>query len=101
MVTQWLSFPKQALVFMCLNPFPSKPLFLRVCNESLLKTLWDKEKLVFVENFSVICIKFNPFLNNPWFPLPYRRRLLKTLWEKEKMLVISNFSFSDKVFLPI
>ena len=28
-----------------LNPFPKKPWFLHVCNSSLLKTLWEKEKL--------------------------------------------------------
>ena len=25
------------------NPFPNKPLFLRVCSQSLLKTLWEEE----------------------------------------------------------
>ena len=28
------------------NPFPNKPWFLRVCSKSLLKTLWEKEKLL-------------------------------------------------------
>ena len=27
------------------NPFPNKPCFLCVCYSSLLKTLWEKEKL--------------------------------------------------------
>ena len=30
-----------------LNPFPNKPWFLRVRRTSLLKTLWEKEKLLF------------------------------------------------------
>ena len=34
------------------NPFPNKPWFLRVCCESLLKTLWEKEKLLLMSNFS-------------------------------------------------
>ena len=34
------------------NPFPNKPWFLRVCNTSLLKTLWEKEKLLVMSNFS-------------------------------------------------
>ena len=34
------------------NPFPNKPLFLRVCCTSLLKTLWEKEKLLVTSNFS-------------------------------------------------
>ena len=35
-----------------LNPFPSKPRFLCVCSTSLLKTLWEKEKLLVTSNFS-------------------------------------------------
>ena len=35
-----------------LNPFPNKPWFLRVCSMSLLKTLWEKEKLLVTSNFS-------------------------------------------------
>ena len=34
------------------NPFPNKPWFLRVCITSLLKTLWEKEKLLVTSNFS-------------------------------------------------
>ena len=41
-------------VFLALsvNPFQNKPWFLRVCSTSLLKTLWEKEKLLIVSNFS-------------------------------------------------
>ena len=35
-----------------LNPFPNTPWFLPVCSRSLLKTLWEKEKLLVVSNFS-------------------------------------------------
>ena len=35
-----------------LNPFPNKPWILRVCIASLLKTLWEKEKLLITSNFS-------------------------------------------------
>ena len=35
-----------------LNPFPNKPWVLHVCTISLLKTLWEKEKLVITSNFS-------------------------------------------------
>ena len=46
-----------ALVLSCIdnfffNPFPNKPWFLRVCSKSLLKTLWEKEKLLVTSNFS-------------------------------------------------
>ena len=34
------------------NPFPNKPWFLYVCSRSLLKTLWEKEKLLVTSNFS-------------------------------------------------
>ena len=34
------------------NPFPNKPWFLRVCSTSLLKTLWEKKKLLVTSNFS-------------------------------------------------
>ena len=35
-----------------INPLPNKSLFLRVCSTSLLKTLWEKEKLLITSNFS-------------------------------------------------
>ena len=34
------------------NPFPNKPCFSCVCSTSLLKTLWEKEKLLITRNFS-------------------------------------------------
>ena len=34
------------------NPFPNEPRFLCVCHTSLLKTLWEKEKLLITSNFS-------------------------------------------------
>ena len=43
------------------NPFPNKPWFLRVCNTSLLKTLWEKEKLLVTSNFSFSHRVFYPF----------------------------------------
>ena len=38
--------------FIKFNPFPNKPWFLRVCSISLLKILWEKEKLLVTSNFS-------------------------------------------------
>ena len=43
------------------NPFPNKPWFLRVYSTSLLKTLWEKEKLLVTSNFSFSHSVFNPF----------------------------------------
>ena len=45
------NLPMISYVSLYLNPFPIKPLFLRVCNKSLLKTLWEKEKLLVRSNF--------------------------------------------------
>ena len=44
-----LNLPKQALVF------------LHVCCTSLLKTLWEKEKLLIMSNFSLSDSVFYPF----------------------------------------
>ena len=46
---------------MAFNPFPNKPWFLRVCSLSLLKTLWEKEKLLITSNFSFSHSVFYPF----------------------------------------
>ena len=43
------------------NPFPNKPRFLRVCSASLLKTLWEKDKLLIMSNFSFSYSVFYPF----------------------------------------
>ena len=47
------------------NPFPNKPRFLRVCNTSLLKTLWEKEKMLVTSNFSFSHGVFYPFSELP------------------------------------
>ena len=36
----------------CIHPVTNKPIFSRVPNTSLLKTLWEKEKLFITSNFS-------------------------------------------------
>ena len=43
------------------NPFPNKPWFSCVCNLSLLKTMWEKEKLLVMSNFSFSHSVFYPF----------------------------------------
>ena len=43
------------------NPFPNKPWFLHVWITSLLKTLWEKEKLLVTSNFSFYRSVFYPF----------------------------------------
>ena len=43
------------------NTFPNKPWFSRVCCSSLLKTPWEKEKLLVTRNFSFSHSVFYPF----------------------------------------
>ena len=43
------------------NPFPNNPLFLPVCGTNLLKTLWEKEKLLVTSNFPFSHCVFYPF----------------------------------------
>ena len=49
------------VIWQRVNPFPNKPWFLRVCSTSLLKTLWEKEKLLVTSNFSFSHSVFYPF----------------------------------------
>ena len=48
-------------VLVTFNPFPNKPWFLSVCSISLLKILWEKEKLLVMSNFSFSRSVFYPF----------------------------------------
>ena len=43
------------------NPFPNKPWFLHVCSTSLLKTMWEKEKLLVKSNFFFSHSVIKPF----------------------------------------
>ena len=47
-----------------INTFPSKPWFLPVCSTSLLKTSWEKEKLLITSNFSIFHSVFSPMSSN-------------------------------------
>ena len=52
---------KGVIVWEWVNPFPNKPWFSRVCSASLLKTLWEKDKLLVTSNFSFSHSVFYPF----------------------------------------
>ena len=58
---QFHCFPQCFLCNLFLNPFPNKPWFLRVCSTSLLKTMWEKEKLLMTCSFSFFHSVFYPF----------------------------------------
>ena len=56
---------KGVIVWEWVNPFSNKPLFLRVCTKSHLKTLWEKEKRAispYPTVFSTLFENFLPFL---------------------------------------
>ena len=62
---QKVFFPGASKVSLCgnglINPFPNKPLFIRVCSRSLLKTLWEKKTFLVTSNFSLSNSVFYPF----------------------------------------
>ena len=66
---RWLKKPnliRTGIKVVCFNPFPNRPWFLRVCSTSLLKTAWEKEKLLvtFPTVFSTRFVNFLPFSSN-------------------------------------
>ena len=72
-----LTVPKQALVFTCL------------LNISLLKTLWEKEKLLLTSNFSFSHSVFYPFGELAAFSIEFRIVICKTFsgWKSPKFVV--------------
>ena len=70
-----------------LNPFPNKPWFLHVCSRSLLKTLWEKEKLFITSNFS--------FSNNVFYPIGG----LFSIFIKLGIVVCKLFQFASLKFV--
>ena len=58
-MTTWTCFHKKSII--CVNPFPNKPWFLRVCSRSLLK-----RRLIspFPTVFSALFENFLPFSTN-------------------------------------
>ena len=78
------------------KPFQNKPWFLCVCSTSLLKTLWEKEKLLVTSNFSFSHSVFYPFLeifchfhqiwNCRLQSLSVWKRLKCVVWERVKRL---------------
>ena len=67
-----------------LNPFPNKPWFLRVCSTNLLKTLWEKEKMLVTSNFSFSHSVFYSFgeLSASFIKFKIDRSLKFVVWER-------------------
>ena len=72
---------KKVIARKWLNPFPNKPWFLRVCNKSLLKTLWEMEKLLVMSNFLFCHSVF------------YRFKELSVIFIKFQIVVCNLFQF--------
>ena len=72
-----------------INPFPNKPLFLRVCTMSALKTLWEKEKLLVTSNFSFSHRIFYLFQELFTVFIKFKIVCLQTLsiWKSQKFAV--------------
>ena len=71
-----------------INPFPNKLWFLRVCSSSLLKTLWEKEKLQ-VTSTAPFPTVFSTHLEN-FLPFSLNLKLLSAnllVWRSLKFFV--------------
>ena len=64
-----------------INPFPNKPWLLHVCSKNLLKTLWEKEKLLVMSNYSLSHSVLYPFGK------------LSAIFTKFKIVVFKLFQF--------
>ena len=72
--------------FEIINPFRNKPcFFLRVCSTILLKTLWEKEKLLVKSNFSISQSVFYPFGE------------LSAIFNKSEIVVCKLFQFGKSL----
>ena len=69
------------------NPFPNKPLFIPVCSICILKTLWEKEKLLVTSNFSLSHSVF------------YTYGKLPAIFIKSKIVVCKLFQFGSVCIL--
>ena len=70
------------------NPFPNKPWFLRVCSTSLLKTLWEKEKLLIMRNFSFFLSVFYQFQKLSTLFIKFEIVICKlSVWKSLKFVV--------------
>ena len=85
-----IKFKKKKFVNICIfNPFPNKPWFVRVFISSLLKTLWEKEKLLVKSNFSFSHRVFYSFLELSAIFTKFENCLLQilTVWKSLKSVV--------------
>ena len=98
-----------------ISPFPHTDTFGRLCNRHHLKTLWPKEKLHIMSNYSSCLNVFNKKYFHIWrfskkivkmltYPLVFSHAaddFFKVFWQKEKPFIMSKFHFRDNIFNSI
>ena len=83
------------------NPFPNKPWFLRVCKTSLLKTLWEKEKLLVTSNFSFshsVSTHFHQVQNSRLQTISVWKSLKFVVWKRVKVALNPNTTNQQHLF---
>ena len=88
-----------------INPFPNKPWFLRVCSTSLLKTLWEKEKLLVMSNFSFSHNVFYPYGEPSAIFIKFEIVICKlSVWKSLKLVVWERdnhaLMYADEIEFP-
>ena len=86
-LSDWKSL--KFVVWERVNPFQNKPWFFCVCSTSLLKTLWEKEKLLIMSNFSFSYSVFYPFgeLSAIFIKFEICQLLTLLVWKSLKFVV--------------
>ena len=87
-INKWKQ-PTLSAPYFFFNPFQNKPWFLLVCSTSLLKTLWDKEKLLVTSNFSFAHSVFYPIreLSSIFYQIWNCRLQTLSIWKSLKFVV--------------
>jgi hypothetical protein len=85
----WKHYLSLLLRFCKFNRFPNKPWFACVCSKCLLKTLWEKEKLLVTNNFSFSPIVFYLLGGLSAIFIGFKNCCLQTLsiWKSPKFVI--------------
>ena len=97
----WLPVEKKPF-----NSFTNHPSFLHVCSTSLLKTLWEKEKLLITSNFSFSPTVFYPFWEIYIIFIKLKIVICKLfqfgrVYNLEIFVRMCNISICCNIFLPV
>ena len=84
---------------MYFNSFPNKPLFSRVRSTSLLKTLWEKKKLLVTSNFSFFHSVLYLFgeLSSIFIELKNCRLQTLSVWKSLKFVIWERVKMSSAI----